>query len=109
MLFRSNYAEVIDSYDNLAIEMENTLNLENTEQAIAELEAYVINHKEAFENLATNHEALENGLLFQWASFSDGRHIEGTAAKYIIDNKDKFRNRDVKDLFQRIGYFHKQE
>ncbi len=106
-LYKSEkYGRVRGSYHNIVIEIEQNLSLNNTEQAVAELEAYVIKHKKEFENFAENHEALEDGVLFQWVIMPTGPGVKGTAAKYIVDNKHKFKNKDVMELFQRIGFFH---
>lgn len=99
IVHRGKELPVNDSYVALVEEMEKNLSLTDSELSRYEFEAFILNHTEQVEYLAQNSRFL-SGVLFL-----SGDRTSGEAARFIVENKDKFKNEEVIELLRRIGYF----
>jgi DNA-directed RNA polymerase subunit RPC12/RpoP len=105
MYFLQQDSKVVNQYQLIVADMEHNLTIDGSQESIAQVEEYVERHIEEFELFADKHNLLD-GLLFSSVhSMEENENVSGAAAIYIAINKDKFTNKEVIKLFDRIGFY----
>lgn len=105
MYFLQEDVNVINQYQLIVADMERNLTLDNSQESIAEVEEYVKTHIDKFKLFSDKHELLDGSLFSSVHSPEEKQNVSGVAAAYIAINKEKFQNKEIIKLFNRIGFY----
>jgi DNA-directed RNA polymerase subunit RPC12/RpoP len=105
MYFLQKDANVINQYQIIIADMERNLTLDGSQESIAEVEEYVKTHIDKFKLFSDKHELLDGSLFSSVHSQEEKRKVSGMAAAYIAINKERFTNKEVIKVLNKIGFY----